>query len=215
MLIGVSAIALGLLPYVVAICAALRTPPSPNYVITTQPRQVFQMDNGAGVATKIIIRDQGFVESFMMSVSPERAPMGRFAQHPTITTKDLPSWTHASIANDLTQFRRWDEIAYGWPFLCLSSELSGGGWKDSIVIGNHRLPARILWPGSFFNALCYTTPIWLPYAFVFARRMRRRRENQCVNCGYILHSEASRCSECGQVRSYSAPIEFQESIEND
>lgn len=109
----------------------------------------------------------------------------------------LPPWTKgrwrcgpiaaSSLPTDVLKTYDWD-----WrdaPLRCCGFAVGHGKPTDAIFL-----------PGWFVMLLGVPLPLWWYRAHRHQRiRVERKRRNECVHCGYSLHSTAHRCPECGRV----------------
>ncbi|UCD73956.1 MAG: hypothetical protein JSV91_09180 [Phycisphaerales bacterium] len=135
----------------------------------------------------------------------------------------LPSWStlrpEAAVEawQQSTDFRRFTEIATGWPMLALSGrfdrELFPGNspkLRYALPFGDHAfLPLRPIWPGAAVNTVFYAALLWLLLAMTprAARRYLRRRYGLCPNCEYDLRGNPDGgCPECGWNREAGGAV---------
>lgn len=108
----------------------------------------------------------------------------------------------------------------GWPSRCIEARSDTVNYAGVIPKANLRpavklpealhflrvrearyrvLPLRPIWPGFAINTAFYAAILWLlTFGSFTARRIIRRKQGRCINCGYDLRGTAQMiCSECG------------------
>ncbi len=129
--------------------------------------------------------------------------------------RELLSWGNLRISASAP---RQAVDGRGWPAVCMWSEYEPvrngivtevrGGVIVPLASRLHPylycsvprvLPLRPIWPGFAINTVFYAALLWIvTLGPGTARRIIRRKQGRCINCGYDLsHVNSDTCSECG------------------